>query len=126
MCRDHHEAQASILASGSELGIALEAAELLAAGSIAVRVVSMPSSTVFDRQDLAWKEQVLGQHPRVAIEAGVPDGWWKYGCADVLGLSQFGESAPASQLYEYFGLTAKALAERVRYCVSTHQVSGRS
>ncbi|MBU6285141.1 MAG: transketolase [Betaproteobacteria bacterium] len=126
VCRDHHEAQASILASGSELGIALEAAELLAAGSIAVRVVSMPSSTVFDRQDLAWKEQVLGQHPRVAIEAGVPDGWWKYGCADVLGLSQFGESAPASQLYEYFGLTAKALAERVRYCVSTHQVSGRS
>jgi transketolase len=126
VCRDHEAAQASILASGSELGIALEAADLLAAASIAVRVVSMPSSTVFDRQDLAWKEQVLGKHPRIAIEAGVPDGWWKYGCADVLGLTQFGESAPAAQLYEYFGLTAQALAERVRYCLSTTKVLGRS
>jgi transketolase len=126
VCRDHEQALASILASGSELGIALEAAELLAQASIAVRVVSMPSSSLFDRQDLAWKEQVLGKHPRIAIEAGVPDGWWKYGCADVLGLSQFGESAPAHVLYEHFGLTAKALAERVRLCISTSSMSGRS
>nr|NDG61407.1 transketolase [Betaproteobacteria bacterium] len=122
--RDCAHARASLLASGSEVGIAIDAADLLAASSIAVRVVSMPSSSLFDRQDKAWKEQVLGQHPRIAIEAGVADGWWKYGCADVVGLSQFGESAPASVLYQHFGLTAQALAQRVQQCLSNQPSLG--
>jgi hypothetical protein len=65
-------------------------------GGIAVRVVSMPSTTVFDRQDTAYKTSVLPPRlPRVAVEAGVTDGWWKYGCAAVLGIDRYGESAPA-------------------------------
>src|SRR4030095_4597659 len=76
------KAQAVIIATGSEVQLALHAQQQLAVHGVAVRVVSMPSTTVFDRQDAAWKKQVLPPDvPRIAVEAGVTDGWWKYGCA---------------------------------------------
>ncbi len=107
--------QAVIIATGSEVALALHAQAALASLKIAVRVVSMPSTTVFDRQSLAYKTSVLPDKlPRVAIEAGVTGGWWKYGCAAVLGIDSYGESAPAPQLFKHFGLTAEDLAHTVR------------
>jgi transketolase len=110
--------QAVILATGSEVPLALAAQRLLAqpaSGAIRVRVVSVPSTTVFDRQTAAWKRSVLPDGvPRVAIEAGVTGGWWKYGCAAVVGLDRYGESAPAGALFEHFGFTAANLADTVR------------
>ncbi len=104
--RDADEAQAVLIATGSELGLALAARELLAERGVAVRVVSMPSTSVFDRQDLAYRSNVLPAGlPRVALEAGLPDTWWKYGCAAVVGVEGFGESAPAGELFALFGLT---------------------
>ena len=108
-------AQAVIVATGSEVQLALHAQQLLAAHKIAVRVVSMPSTTVFDRQSAAYKSAVLPPGlPRVACEAGVTDFWWKYGCAAVVGLDSFGESAPAPALFEHFHFTARNLADTVR------------
>ena len=108
-------AQAVIIATGSEVQLALHAQAALAKLKIAVRVVSMPSTSVFDRQSSAYKTSVLpAKLPRVAIEAGVTDGWWKYGCAAVLGIDTYGESAPAPVLFKHFGLTAEALADTVR------------
>ena len=109
------KAQAVIVATGSEVQLALHAQALLAAERLAVRVVSMPSTSVFDRQSLAYKRSVLpAALPRVAIEAGVTDGWWKYGCAAVVGLDTYGESAPAPQLFKHFHFTAENLAATVR------------
>jgi transketolase len=85
-----------------------------------VRVVSVPSSTVFDRQGVDYKSAVLPPGlPRVAVEAGVTDGWWKYGCAAVLGIDRFGESAPAGDLFRQFHLTADNLAAIVRKVLSS-------
>ena len=78
-------------------------------------LVSMPSTTVFDRQDLDYKKAVLPPKlPRIAVEAGVTDFWWKYGCAAVVGLDRFGESAPAGELFKLFGFTAENVALTVR------------
>ena len=105
------KAQAVIIATGSEVQLALKAQELLAAKKIAVRVVSMPSTTTFDQQSSAYKTAVLpAAVPRVAVEMGVSHGWWKYGCAAVLGIDSYGESAPAPVLFEHFGFTAANLA----------------
>ena len=113
--RDAEAAQAIIIATGSEVGLALAARELLAADGIEVRIVSMPCTNLFDRQDTAWKNAVLPQGlRRVAVEAGVSDFWWKYRCDAVLGLDSFGESAPAGDLFRHFGFTAEKLAETVR------------
>ncbi|HSV68597.1 MAG TPA: transketolase [Methylibium sp.] len=109
------KAQAVILATGSEVQLALHAQQQLAEAGIAVRVVSMPSTTTFDRQDSAYKKKVLPAGlPRIAVEAGVTDGWWKYGCAAVVGLDTYGESAPAGALFKHFGFTAENLAATVR------------
>ena len=109
-----------IIATGSEVQLALHAQAALAALKIAVRVVSIPSTSVFDRQSVAYKASVLpAKLPRIAIEAGVTDGWWKYGCAAVLGINSYGESAPAPALFKHFGLTAEGLVNTVR------QVLGR-
>ncbi len=109
------KAQAVIIATGSEVQLALHAQAELAKRKIAVRVVSMPSTTVFDRQSVAYKKAVLPPRlPRVAVEAGVTDGWWKYGCAAVLGIDTYGESAPAPALFKHFHLTAANLAAVVR------------
>jgi transketolase len=109
------KAQAVIIATGSEVQLALKAQELLAQGGIAVRVVSIPSTTTFDRQDTAYKASVLPAGiPRIAVEAGVTDGWWKYGCAAVVGLDTYGESAPANVLFKHFGFTPENVADTVR------------
>ncbi|MBP6775740.1 MAG: transketolase [Piscinibacter sp.] len=110
------KAQAVIIASGSEVQLALHAQQLLAAESgIAVRVVSMPSTTVFDRQDTAYQLSVLPRGlPRIAVEMGATGGWWKYGCAAVVGIDTYGESAPAPALFKHFGFTAQNVADTVR------------
>jgi transketolase len=109
------KAHAVIIATGSEVGLALHAQQLLASLKIAVRVVSMPSTTVFDRQDVAYKKQVLPTGvPRIAVEMGVTDGWWKYGCAAVVGIDTYGESAPGPVLFKHFGFTADNVAATVR------------
>ena len=107
--------QAVIVATGSEVQLALHAQALLAGSGIAVRVVSMPSTTVFDRQDPKYKTSVLPRAlPRIAVEAGVTDGWWKYGCAAVIGIDRYGESAPGPALFEHFHFTAQNVAATVR------------
>ena len=107
--------QAVIIATGSEVPLALHAQMQLAVSGIAVRVVSMPSTTVFDRQDVAYKRSVLPDGlPRIAVEMGVTDGWWKYGCAAVVGIDTYGESAPAGVLFKHFGFTSENVADTVR------------
>jgi transketolase len=109
------KAQAVIVATGSEVQLALHAQAELAREGVAVRVVSLPSTTVFDRQDVAYKSTVLpAKLPRIAVEAGVTDGWWKYGCAAVVGIDRYGESAPAGALFAHFGFTAANVAATVR------------
>jgi transketolase len=110
------KAQAIIIATGSEVQLALKAQELLAKEhKIAVRVVSMPSTTTFDRQDAEYKASVLPKGlPRVAVEMGSTDGWWKYGVAAVVGLDTYGESAPAPVLFKHFGFTPENVADTVR------------
>jgi transketolase len=107
--------QAVIIATGSEVQLALRAQELLATYKIAVRVVSMPSTTTFDKQKAAYKSDVLPEGiPRIAVEMGVTDGWWKYGCAAVVGIDSYGESAPAPVLFKHFGFTPENVADTVR------------
>ncbi|MBP6404232.1 MAG: transketolase [Proteobacteria bacterium] len=107
--------QAVIIATGSEVQLALKAQELLAAQKIAVRVVSMPSTTTFDKQTVAYKAGVLPAGvPRIAVEMGATDGWWKYGCAAVVGIDTYGESAPAPVLFKHFGFTPENVADTVR------------
>ncbi|CAN5803472.1 transketolase [soil metagenome] len=109
------KAQAVIIATGSEVQLALHAQQQLAVAGVAVRVVSMPSTSVFDRQTKAYKSSVLPDGlPRIAVEAGVTDFWWKYRCDAVVGLDRYGESAPAGVLFKYFGFTAENVAATVR------------
>jgi transketolase len=106
--------QAVIIATGSEVQLALKAQEQLAQRQIAVRVVSMPSTTAFDRQGAIYKNLVLPAGiPRIAVEMGLTDFWWKYGCAAVVGIDSYGESAPASVLFKHFGFTPENVAETV-------------
>jgi transketolase len=108
-------AQAVIMATGSEVSLALHAQQLLAEQGIAVRVVSMPSTHVFDRQSVDYKASVLPAGvARIAVEMGVTDGWWKYGCAAVVGIDTFGESAPAGTLFKHFGFTPENVAAVVQ------------
>ena len=119
--------RAVIIATGSEVAIALNAQQQLALpenGRVAVRVVSMPSTTVFDRQDEAWKRAVLPDGvPRIAVEMGVSDGWWKYGCAAVVGIDRYGESAPGPVLFKHFGFTAENVVATVRKVLSSRRKS---
>ena len=114
------KAQAVIIATGSEVQLALKAQEQLAQRNIAVRVVSMPSTTTFDRQGAAYKVSVLPAGiPRIAVEMGTTDGWWKYGCAAVVGIDTYGESAPANLLFKHFGFTPENVADTVRKVLSS-------
>ncbi|MGZ5847994.1 MAG: transketolase [Ramlibacter sp.] len=107
--------RAVLIATGSEVQLALKAQEQLARDGVAVRVVSMPSTTTFDRQSAAYKGEVLPAGvPRIAVEAGVTDFWWKYGCAAVVGIDTYGESAPANVLFKHFGFTPENVADTVR------------
>lgn len=115
-CRD--EPQVILIATGSEVELAMQAADVLSKEEVRVRVVSMPSTDVFDSQDVAYRESVLPSKVkrRVAIEAGVSAGWLKYvgldGC--VVGLDRFGESAPAEVAFEYFGFNVENITAKVR------------
>jgi len=113
---------AVVIATGSEVALAMDARSRLAADGIGVRVVSMPSSSVFDRQDVEWRQSVLPSGVvRVAVEAGATDGWYKYVGLDgaVVGIDRFGESAPAADLFRYFGITAEAVVAAVRRVQTT-------
>ena len=114
---DAPEARALIIASGSEVPVALGAQKLLADGGLPVRVVSMPSTGLFDRQDADYRNSVLPRElPKVAVEAGVTDYWRKYVGLEgkVVGIDRFGESAPAGELFKHFGFTPERVAEAVR------------
>ena len=114
-------AKAVVIATGSEVPLALEAQKRLAEADVPVRVVSMPSSTVFDRQDAAYRDAVLPPGlPRVAVEAGVTSFWRKYVGLEgaVVGLDRFGESAPAGELFRHFGFTAEHVEQAVRSVLS--------
>ncbi|MDP1902724.1 MAG: transketolase [Pseudomonadota bacterium] len=111
------EAKVVLIATGSEVELAMKAQEALKAEGIAARVVSMPSTNVFDKQDKAYKDSVmLPTVHKVAIEAGVTDGWWKYvGLRGaVIGLDRFGESAPAPELFKEFGFTVENVVATVK------------
>jgi transketolase len=116
-----------LIATGSEVTLAIKAKEILSGQGVSVRVVSMPSTTVFDRQDLAYRRSVLPDGvKRIAIEAGATALWWKYVGLDgaVIGMDGFGESAPASALFPHFGFTAERIAETARLLVhSAHGLS---
>ncbi len=110
-----------VVATGSEVALAMSAQRILADKGIRARVVSMPSTSVFDRQDDAYRDSVLPRGlPRVAVEAGVPDFWRKYVGLDgaVVGIERFGESAPGGVLYEHFGITADAVVAAVERTLS--------
>lgn len=112
---------AVIMATGSEVSLALQTAANLTQQGRSIRVVSMPCTNLFDQQSATYKVQVLPpQVPRIAIEAGVTDFWWKYGCAAVHGVDTFGESAPAPELYAYFGLTVEQISKTVQQCIAKH------
>ncbi|WP_082938931.1 transketolase [Mitsuaria sp. 7] len=109
------KAQAVLIATGSEVQLAIAAQQQLAVAGIPVRVVSMPCTSLFDRQDAKYKKSVLPEGlPRVAIEAGVTDLWWKYGVSAVVGLDTYGESAPANVLFKHFGFTPENVADTVK------------
>ncbi|SHF41194.1 transketolase [Lampropedia hyalina DSM 16112] len=108
-------AQAVLIATGTEVALALQAQKLLAGQNVAVRVVSMPSTSVFDRQDADYQRVVLSLGlPRVAVEMGTTSLWWKYGCTAVVGIDSYGESAPAAKLFEHFGFTPENVAATVQ------------
>jgi transketolase len=110
-------ARAVIIATGSEVGIALEAQKQLAAAGTPARVVSMPSTSVFDRQDADYRNSVLPAGlPKVAVEAGVSDYWRKYVGTEgaVVGIDRYGESAPAGDLFKHFGFTPENIIKAVR------------
>ncbi len=107
--------KAVLIATGSEVGLALEAQKLLEAEGVATRVVSIPATSVFDTQDAAYRASVLPKGvATVAVEAGSTGLWWKYGCSAVLGIDTYGESAPAGALFKHFGLTAENLTKTVK------------
>jgi transketolase len=114
---DAEGARAAIIATGSEVPLALAAQKLLGDSGLPVRVVSMPCTNVFDRQDAAYRNSVLPRElPKVAVEAGVRDFWRKYVGLEgaVVGIDRFGESAPAGDLFRHFGFTPEHVAEAVR------------
>ena len=103
------------IATGSEVQLAVSAAEALAAKGRKVRVVSMPCTEIFDAQPEAYRESVLPRavRARVAVEAASVDGWWKYVGLDgaVVGMTGFGASAPGNVLFEHFGFTVDHVVE---------------
>ena len=115
--RDAKDAVAILIATGSEIELALKSADALAAEGVAVRVVSMPCTDLFERQEASYKAEVLPRHlPRVAVEAGVTGFWFRYVGLDgaVVGIDTFGESAPAGALFKHFGFTTDKVVAAVK------------
>ena len=116
LSREAGALRAVLIATGTEVPLAMEAQKTLAEAGLHVRVVSMPSTCVFDKQDAAYRNNVLPRGVlKVAIEAGVTDTWRKYVGVEgiVVGIDSFGESAPAGVLYKHFGITADAIVAAV-------------
>ena len=114
---DSKDPQVIILATGSEVSLAIDAQKVLDSEGVSTRVVSMPSTDVFDRQDVSYREALLPKGlPKVAVEAGVTNFWRQYVGIDgvVVGVDTFGESAPAAALYEHFGVTVQAVVSAVQ------------
>ena len=114
--------QVVLIATGSEVAVAVDAQAALRAEGIAACVVSMPCQRRFDLQAQAYRQEVLPPSlPVVAVEAGHPDLWWKYlgGNGAVVGIDRFGESAPAAELYEFFGITVARVVAEARRLVGT-------
>jgi transketolase len=103
----------TLIASGSEVGLALEAREALAEKGVSAVVVSMPCVELFEAQDEDYRARILGEAPRIVVEAGVRAGWDRFmGAGDCfIGMSSFGVSAPAAQAYQHFGITTDAIVE---------------
>lgn len=122
--RDVAKRDVTLLATGSEVGLAIEAADLLAKDGINAAVVSMPSFELFAAQDDAYQMQVLGEAPRVGIEAGIAQCWhqWLRKKDGFVGLSGFGASAPAPKLFAHFGLTAANVAQKAKSAIATANV----
>ena len=119
--RDSADAKVILIATGSEVELAVKAFDALAAEGIAARVVSMPSTDVFDRQDAAYKASVLTRGtPRVAIEAGITAFWYKYVGLEgaVVGIDTFGESAPAPVLFKHFGFTVENVVAKAKSVIA--------
>ncbi|MDF7661638.1 transketolase [Erwiniaceae bacterium L1_54_6] len=116
--------EAIIIATGSEIEIALGAADKLTANGHKIRVVSLPSTDVFDKQDAAYRESVLpsGVKARVAVEAGIADYWFKYVGLDgaIVGMTTFGESAPAGKLFPEFGFTVENIVSHTEALLKPH------
>ena len=117
----------TLLATGSEVSIAVAAQQQLAAEGIRAAVVSMPCWELFERQDEAYQNAVLGSAPRVGVEAGVRMGWnrWLGRNASFVGMSEFGASAPVEALYPHFGITAQRVADMARGLVSSYAGASR-
>ncbi|MDP3196227.1 transketolase [Tabrizicola sp.] len=114
-----HERDVTLIATGTEVALAVEAAEALNAEGYGVAVVSMPAWDLFDAQPQAYRDEVLGTAPRIAIEAAGKFGWTRYVAseADVIGMPGFGASAPAERLYQEFGITKAAIVARAKALV---------
>jgi transketolase len=114
---NYRDGDITIVATGSEVGLAMKTADLLRGSGVSARVVSAPSLNLFDQQDAAYQDEVLGDRSKVvAIEAGRSDGWYKYVSHDalVIGIDRFGASAPAEKIAEEFGFTPQKVADRIR------------
>jgi len=116
---------ATLIATGSEVMLAMQAQKRLKEQGVEVAVVSMPCMSLFDRQDAAYRASVLGTAPRIGIEAGLRMGWDKYLGDDgpFIGMTGFGASAPSDVLYKHFGITVEAIAEATKKCLQ-HSSSG--
>ena len=116
MAGDLKKRKATLIATGSEVGLAMEARTKLQEEGIEVAVVSMPCTELFDKQDISYQEELLGNKPRIAIEAASKFGWEKYvGLkGDIIGMDGFGGSAPAAELYKYFGITVDEVVDAVK------------
>lgn len=114
-------ANVTLLATGSEVGLALSAASMLASSGVRARIVSMPSFELFRQQSEKYQSRVLGSVPRIAIEAAVEQGWREWLRPDDLfiGMNSFGASAPAKKLFEHFGLTPSAIAEKAEHLLKS-------
>jgi len=111
--------QATLIATGSEVSLAVEAQQALKEEGVNVAVVSMPCTELFDAQPISYQEEVLGKAPRIAIEAASKFGWEKYvGLnGDIIGMDGFGASGPAEELYKYFGITKEEIIDSVKDCL---------
>ena len=124
------EPEVVLLATGSEVSLALESRQRLVELGISTRVVSMPSWEIFEEQDQAYRDQVIppAVPSRVAVEAASPMGWWRYVGSEgaIVGMTGFGASGAAPELFEHFGITAEAVAERARSLLAQRGTDARS